>query len=135
MRLAFTFLIALPLYGGEARLADAIERADRAGIRSLLAQHADVNAAQVDGTTALHWASRQDDLDTAAALIRAGANVKAANRYGVTPLSLACINGGGKMVELLLSSGADANSKLPGGETALMTASRTGRVEAVNALI
>jgi ankyrin repeat protein len=55
--------------------------------------------------------------------------------YGVTPLSIACTNGNGAMVELLLKAGADPNTTLPGGETVLMTAARTGKVEAVNALI
>ena len=57
--------------------------------------------------TALHWAAYQDDLETPALLVRAGANAKAANRYGVTPLSLACTNGNAAMVELLLKAGAD----------------------------
>ena len=68
-------------------------------------------------------------------LVRAGANVKAANRYGVTPLSLACTNGNGAMVELLLKAGADPNAPLPGGETPLMTAARTGTLAAVKALL
>jgi ankyrin repeat protein len=118
-----------------APLADAAEEADTAALRSLLAQHADVNAPQVDGTTALHWAAFRDDIETARLLLRAGAAVKAANRYGVTPLSMACTNGNGAMVELLLQAGADPNTTLPGGETALMTASRTGRVAAVRSLL
>ena len=61
--------------------------------------------------------------------------MKAANRYGVTPLSLACTNGNGAMIELLLKAGADPNAALPGGETPLMTASRTGKVEAVKACL
>ena len=61
--------------------------------------------------------------------------MKAANRYGVTPLSLACTNGNAAMVELLLKAGADPNTALPGGETALMTAARTGKVDAVKALL
>ena len=52
-----------------------------------------MNASQADGATALSWAAHRDDLETAQLLIRAGANVKAANDYGVTPLSLACGNG------------------------------------------
>ncbi len=104
-------------------------------MRALLEQGAGVNAAEIDGTTALHWSVRQDDLETAQLLLRAGANVKAVNRYGVTPLSLACRNGNGAMVELLLKAGADANTALPGGETALMTAARAGSVQAVRALL
>jgi ankyrin repeat protein len=84
---------------------------------------------------ALHQAVYDDDLGAATRLVKAGADVKAANRYGVTPLSMACTNGNGDMVELLLRAGADSNTMLPGGESALMTAARTGRVEAVNALI
>ena len=68
-------------------------------------------------------------------LVGAGANVKAANRYGVTPLALACVGGNAAMIETLLKAGADANSASPEGETALMTASRTGKVEAVKVLL
>ena len=57
------------------------------------------------------------------------------NRYGVTPLSLACKNGNTEMVELLLAAGADPNTTLRGGETALMTAARTGKAGPVKALL
>ena len=59
---------------------------DHAAIRALVKEHADVNAAQVDGMTALHWAAYHDDREVAELLVKAGANVKAASRYGVTPL-------------------------------------------------
>jgi ankyrin repeat protein len=133
-----TSLLSIPsLFGAEAdaRLAEAAKTSDRAAIRTLLSAHIDVNAPQVDGTTALHWAAHRDDVETASLLVRAGANVKAANRYGVTPLSLACTNGSAAMVELLLNAGADPNSALPGGETALMTAARTGKLAAVRTLL
>src|SRR5262245_58230977 len=83
-------------------LADAVEKQDRDKVAELLHQKADVNAAQADGMTALHWAAHHDDLATTTLLIKAGANVKAANRYGITPLSLACTNGNTEIVELLL---------------------------------
>jgi ankyrin repeat protein len=127
--------VTLVAAASDARLADAAKSLDRAAVRLLLEQRADVNAPQADGTTALHWAAHQDDLETARLLVRAGANARAVNRYGVTPLSLACTNGRGAMVELLLNAGADPNATLPGGETALMTAARTGNVEAVNVLL
>ena len=118
-----------------ARLADAAEELDRENIRALLEQGADVNAPQVDGMTALHWAAYRDDLETVKLLLEAGADVRAANRYGVTPLPLACTNGNAAMAELFLESGADPNTALPGGETALMTAARTGKAGVVKALL
>src|SRR4030095_3629330 len=39
------------------------------------------------------------------------------------------------MLRSLIDAGADPNSTTPGGETALMTASRTGSVEAVTLLL
>ena len=119
----------------EALLADAAEKMDRAAIRTLLQRHADVNAPQADGMTALHWAAHQDDLDTARLLVKAGANAKAASRYGVTPLSLACTTGNSAMVEMLLEAGADANATRKSGETVLMMAARSGNLDAVNALL
>jgi len=83
----------------------------------------------------LHWAAHLDDLPTAELLVRGGADVKAPNRYGVTPLTLACTNGDAAMVDLLLKSGADPNTTLPEGETVLMTASRTGRLDVVKMLL
>ena len=116
-------------------LADAAEMRDGARIRGLLHEGADVNAAQVDGMTALHWAVYYDDEDMAGMLVRSGANVNAQNRYGVPPLSLASTNGNATVVRLLLDAGADPNESLEGGETVLMTAARTGSLEAVKGLL
>ena len=129
-------LSAISLAGAaDASLADAVELMDLERVRVLLKKPADVNAPQVDGMTALHWAARHDNAELAQLLLRAGAATNAANRYGVTPLTLACTNGNHVLVELLLDAGADPNTALPGGETALMTASRTGRLGPVKALL
>lgn len=132
-----TLLVAVAASAAEtaAPLADAVENQERDRIEALLKSGADLNAAQIDGMTALHWAIWRDDRETARRLVQAGADVKVANRYEVRPLSLACANGDTELVELLLKSGADANTTLPGGETALMTAARTGKVDAVQALV
>jgi len=119
----------------DVRLVEAVKNADHAAIQSLLPQHVDLTATDTDGSTALHWAVRRDDLDTANLLLRGGANVKAVNRYGVTPLSLASINGNAPMIAALLKAGADPNTSLPGEESVLMTAARTGKVDAVKVLI
>ena len=93
----------------DLRLVNAVKNSDRAAVTSLLQQKVDVNSPEADGTTALHWAVRADDLDTADRLIKAGANAKTANRYGITPLYLASVNGSAPMIEKLLKAGADAN--------------------------
>src|SRR5437667_6517656 len=112
-------LSAVIATGAESPLADAAEKSDRAAIRTLLKQHADVNAAQADGMTALHWAAHLNDLETARLLVKSGADAKATNCYGVAPLSLACANGNGELVELLLAAGADANTTSRAGEPVL----------------
>ena len=122
-------------FGSDARVADAAMRGDRDVVRSLLNDRAGINAPQADGTTALHWAVRKDDVATAEALLQAGANVNAANRYGVTPMALAATNGDAQMIEKLLKAGADPNAANPSGETVLMTAARTGKIDAVKALL
>src|SRR2546422_3173079 len=99
-----------------ATLADAAEHRDKARVRTLLETRADVNAAQNDGTTALHWAAYHDDAETAALLVRAGANVNAVNRYGVPPLSVACSNGGGGGGELVLGARAACHADVKVGE-------------------
>jgi ankyrin repeat protein len=118
-----------------SRLLDAIKSGDRASAISLIQQKADVNAAEPDGTTAIMWASRRDDLDLAERLIRGGADVKAANRYGVTALSLACLNGNAAMIEKLLAAGADPNAAGAEEETPLMTVAHAGSVPAAKALL
>src|SRR5437870_2316471 len=111
-------------------LADAAMNKNKDAVRSLLQKKADVNGPQVDGTTALHWAVRADDLETADLLIRAGANVSAANREGVTPMQLAAVNGNALMIEKLIKAGANPNASLSKfGDTALMLAARTGKTD------
>lgn len=136
------FLIGLLLASGlncaaaGSEVADAAARGDQAAVRALIAKKADVNAAQVDGTTALHWAAQADDLETADLLIKAGAKVMAANKAGAMPLMLASVNGSAAMIEKLAKAGADVNMPLTSsGDTALMLASRTGKIEPVRALL
>jgi uncharacterized protein len=128
-------LSAAAFAAGRSDVADAAMRGDKAAVRTLLQQHADVNAAQPDGATAIHWAAYKGDNELASMLIAAGANVKVANREGSTPLWLASINGDAAMISALLTAGADPNEHLPLGRTPLMAAARTGKVEAMKVLV
>ena len=119
----------------DLRVAEAAQHGDKAAIRSLIQQKADVNAPLVDGSTALHWAVEADDLETVEMLLHAGANPKAQDRYGFTPLYFACSNGNAQVIRKLLEAGADPNAADAQKETALMTAARTGSVDALKALL
>ena len=123
------------LAAGTSEVAEAAMRGDKAAVQKLVAQHADVNAPQADGATALHWAVFRSDKEMVDLLIRAGANAKAANREGSTPLWLASVNGDAAIIEALIKGGADPNEKQPLGRTPLMEASRTGNVDAMKVLL
>jgi ankyrin repeat protein len=118
-----------------APIADAAMRGDAAAVRSLIRTRADVNAAQADGTTALHWAVYHDDAELAQALVAAGARVNVATRDGATPLAMAALYGSTRLVDRLLKAGADARALGPNGETSLMLAARNGRPEVIKLLV
>ena len=132
---ALIALAARSAAAADTRLVEAVMQQDRAAVRALLAAGADVNAAQPDGATALHWAAHWDDGELVGRLLGAGAAVDATNELGVTPLSLACLDASPVVVEKLLAAGADPNIALPSGETPLMTAARTGNVAVVKLLV
>jgi ankyrin len=121
--------------GTRPPLVDAAKNHDSDAVRALLQHTASVNAADADGTTALHWASYWDDVETATLLIRAGAKVNASNDLGATPLWTASQNGSTAMVERLLEAGADPNAPLLLGETPLMVAARSGYPAIVDRLL
>jgi ankyrin repeat protein len=135
--LAFVLPAILVIPAGAAErpaLIDAARNSDTSAMRALLDRKVDVNAAEGDGATALHWASYRDQLEAVDLLIRAGANVNAANDLGATPLWLAAQNGSVAVVRRLLESGADPNRALIAGETPLMVAARAGNAEVVDLL-
>ena len=141
MHLRYTWLVAVlasavsfGAAGIDVSLIEAVKAGDGQTVRTLLKQRSNVNAAEPDGMTALHWAVRANDTETVQLLLRAGANAKAGNRYGVTPLSLAAVNGNAGLMEALIKAGADPNTATPEGETVLMTAARTGNADAVKVL-
>ena len=119
-----------------AQVLAAAKAQDTEGVRrALQLKPPDVNAAEADGTTALHWASYHDNGEMAALLLRSGAKANAANDLGATPLWIASLNGSPAMVRRLLRAGADPNAALLLGESPLMVASRVGNAEVVGQLL
>ena len=98
MRIFHAAVALLSLAGlslaANADVAGAAERRDQQALRSLIQQHADINASQPDGTTALHWAAHWNNLEAVKLLLSAGAKPNTANRYSATPLSEAAAAGG-----------------------------------------
>ena len=134
--LAGVFASALLVAQAQAPVADAAMHGDRAAVKALLQQGGDVNAAQGDGMTALHWAAMKNDGELAQMLVYAGANVKATTRLGSnTPLVLAARNGNAPVVQVLLKAGADAKAATSTGTTPLMLAAASGSTEAETALL
>ena len=122
--------------GADSQVAKAARTGDLAGMKKLIAERADVNLPEGDGSTALLWAAHQSNLEMTRALIAAGANLNSANRYGVTPLLEASRTGDTPMIAELLKAGADVKKSVhPEGETPLMAASRTGKLDAVELLL
>lgn len=119
-----------------APLAESAARRDLAAVRVLLAEgRVDVNAADRDGTPALHWLVRVGEHELAKALLDAGAEVNAASRYGVTPLHLAIAASDTALVRLLLEHGADVALADRAGESPLMLAARAGEPAVAAALL
>src|SRR5262249_28780111 len=117
--LAITCLTVLIMAAsGDTRVVDAARNNDKDTGRALLKQAADVNAAQGDGMTALHWAALKGNADIAEMLIYAGANLKATTRLGgYTPLYMAAKSGNAAVIDRMLKAGADAKAAALDGIT------------------
>jgi len=131
--LALVALSASPFAAGpDRRVVDAAKRDDVKAVEEAIRLKADVNAAQSDGATAMHWAAHYGDLPIAEALIKAGANVNVVEEGGVTPLALAATNGDAAMAGRLIRAGAQPNLGL---ETAVLAAARSGSVPVMQVLL
>ena len=119
----------------DLRLVTALKNQNLAAARMLVRQKIDVNAADVDGSTALQWAAHWNDVDLVKLLLTAGAKPNVATRYGVTALHEAATIGSAPVVGALLKAGAHANAAYGDGETPLMLAARAGSLGGVKLLL
>lgn len=131
-------LACAPLFAGvssDVSLVDLAKADNRLAAIAMIDEHANVNASTPDGTTALHWAAHNGDVELVDRLLRAGADAKAKNQFGVTPMSEAAFLGNVAIMEKLLKAGADPDSPSADGQTALMLVSRTDNVPAAKLLL
>jgi ankyrin repeat protein len=133
--IAVLAMLATDAAAQDVRLVQAAKAAEHAQVMALLAGGADANQRSADGTTALHWAVRNNDTALVDRLLRAGARPHTANRYGTTPIALACESGSAAIIERLLKAGVSANATGPLGETALHTCAHAGNTAGARVLI
>ena len=135
--LSLTVLLSAAIFAADGSpIANAAMNGDRDSVRALLKKGLDVNEAQGDGSTALHWAAIKGDAEMAQMLIYAGANVRATTRIGAyTPLYLAAKGGYSDVVAALLAAGADAKAVTANGTTPLMIAAAAGDTRSITALV
>lgn len=137
----FGFVIGLMLLtcANEARSEISLVEASRIDnldvALALIKNNVNVNAAEANGTTALHWAVYSEDVELVTQLLKAGANVAVENDFGSTPMAEAAYTGNADIIKLLLNAGADPNSSNREGQTALMAVARTGKVDAATLLL
>lgn len=142
-RLSLGFVVAIALSmaavsasSADLRIVDAAAAGNLVSVRALIKAGADVNAAQGDGMTALHWAAMKDDAAMTQMLVAAGASPKAVTRLGdYTPIFFAAKNGNAAITRALLTAGADAKAATTLGLTPLMVAAAAGNPETITLLI
>ena len=125
---------AAPTAATRVAIDDGRQSGNHDLVRTLLGKPVDVNAPEVDAT-ALHWSVRATTSETARLLLGAGARADQANRYGVTPLLLAALNGNGQVMEALIKAGADPSGSVSDGQTMVMIAARSGNPDAIGVLL
>jgi ankyrin repeat protein len=125
-----TRLMAAAREGDVPRLTRLLRMASGA-----LRGRTNVNGADSEGWTALHWAARQSNVAALETLLAAGAAVEAATTRGETPLNLASQYGETATIEALLAAGAAVEAAMNGGYTPLHWAAQDGQTAALEALL
>ena len=128
--------VLTPAIASDAKIAAAARDGERSAVFAMLRTGSeDVNAKLPDGTSALHWAVRSDDVELVSLLVHANADVNAVDPHGITPLALACGNANVAITRALIGSGAKPDLADNAGTTPLMIAVRRPEAEIVRLLL
>ena len=131
----FSFAAAGTAVAADNSLAGLIQAGHRDAALKMIAAGADVNAAQGDGTTPLHWAAYKIDADLVKALLQRGAKPDVINNYGSSPLAEAVKVANAGLVKMLLDAGSNVEVPNQEDQTALMLAARAGSVDVADLLV
>jgi ankyrin repeat protein len=138
-RAIFAIVFCLAAAGTAAAADDTLAGLIQAGHRDaalkMIAAGADVNAAQGDGTTPLHWAVYKVDADLVRALLERKAKPDVINNYGSSPLAEAAKVANARLVEMLLDAGSNVEVPNQEGQTTLMLAARAGSLDVAELLV
>src|SRR5256885_4160151 len=96
---------ASPAVAADDTLAGLIQAGNRDAAVKMIAAGADVNAAQGDGTTPLHWAVYKIDADLVRSLLERGAKPDVVNSYGSGPFAGAGKVGQARLAGMVTDSG------------------------------
>ena len=136
MLLKIGLIAALLTTPPETPVANAAEQNNVQIVRQLLQGGADVNAAQSDGLTALHWAAINNNLEMTEILLYAGGSFRSTTRVGgYTPLHLASQKGNFEIMGAMLKAGADPNQFTSTGVTSMHFAAAVDAPEAIHVLV
>jgi uncharacterized protein len=138
-RAIFAAVFCLAAAGTAAAADDSLAGLIQAGHRDaalkMIAAGANVNAAQGDGTTPLHWAVYKIDADLVRALLERKAKPDVINNYGSSPLAEAAKAGNARLAGMLLDAGSNVEVPNQEGQTALMLAARAGSLDVAELLV
>ena len=110
----------------------AVEASDPAVMQALVDAGADLEARDVAGSTALHYAAQNHNNGIIKVLIEAGADITATQEGGATALHLAALHSTPAVMTELMNAGADVNAEDWDGKTAFDYAKRGQTDEALN---
>ncbi|KNC47506.1 uncharacterized protein AMSG_11713 [Thecamonas trahens ATCC 50062] len=105
------------------------ELSNSSEVPSIINQHTDT------GWTALHHAAYNNDVESIALLLEAGAQLEARDRIGATPLYVACLSGHTEAAAVLVDANAEIDTRKDEGWTPLLAACHYGFAAVVGLLL